>query len=215
MTSLVKSVIVSENMFQVTSRNSKLPFSIEFFQAKMSMNTIIPIFTRKASSITVIKKSEWIYMTKNMAKNMATQIWGISITHIRQLYKSLKVPIDEAVANLRFDQTKDQTPDQLNQISLSGRDKVRESFQKYLEDQHNGMPIKTKILRQMAEAGEETVATKVEFPVVEIEQEGATAELQEVEIEHPDSIEEVSEGASASNKISEIVIIGMFFKAYI
>lgn len=119
------------------------------------------------------------------------------------------------MANLRFDQTKDQTPDQLNQISLSGRDKVRESFQKYLEDQHNGMPIKTKILRQMAEAGEETVATKVEFPVVEIEQEGATAELQEVEIEHPDSIEEVSEGASASNKISEIVIIGMFFKAYI
>ena len=74
MTSLVKSVIVSENMFQVTSRDSKLPFSIEFFQAKMSMNTIIPIFTRKASSITVIKKSEWIYMTKNMAKNMATQI---------------------------------------------------------------------------------------------------------------------------------------------
>ena len=127
----------------------------------------------------------------------------------------MKVPIDEAVANLRFDQTKNHTSDQLNQISLSGRDKVRESFQKYLEDQHNGMPIKTKILRQMAEAGEETVATKVEFPVVEIEQESTTAELKEVEIEHPDAIEEVSEGASASNKISEIVIIGMFFKAYI
>ena len=137
------------------------------------------------------------------------------MTHIRQWYKSVKVPIDEAVANLRFDQTKDQTPDQLNQISLSGRDKVRESFQKYLEDQHNGMPIKTKILRQMAETGEETVATEVEFPAVEIEQEGATPDLQEVEIEHPDSIEEVSEGASASDKISEIVIIGMFFKVYI
>ena len=119
------------------------------------------------------------------------------------------------MANLRFDQTKDQTPDQLNQISLSGRDKVRESFQKYLEDQHNGMPIKTKILRQMAETGEKTVATEVEFPAVEIEQEGATPDLQEVEIEHPDSIEEVSEGASASDKISEIVIIGMFLKVYI
>ena len=92
------------------------------------------------------------------------------MNNIRQWYKSVKVPIDEAVANLRFDQTKDQTPDQLNQISLSGRDKVRESFQKYLEDEHNGMPIKTKILRQMAEAGEETVATEVELPADEVEQ---------------------------------------------
>ena len=65
----------------------------------------------------------------------------------------------------------------------------------------------------MAEAGEETVATEVELPADEIKQADATTDLQEVEIEHPDSIEEVSEEASASNKISEIVIIGMFFKA--
>ena len=131
----------------------------------------------------------------------------------------MEVPIDEAVANLRFDQTKNHTSDQLNQISLSGRDKVRESFQKYLEDQHNGMPIKTKILRQMAEAGEETVAAEEELPEVEIEQENAakdaTDDVQEVEIKHPDSIEQVTEGASATDKISEVVIIGKFFKVYI
>jgi len=131
----------------------------------------------------------------------------------------VKVPIDEAVANLRFDQTKNHTSDQLNQISLSGRDKVRESFQKYLEDQHNGMPIKTKILRQMAEAGEETVAAEEDLPEVEIEQEDvaedAIDDAQEVEIKHPDSIEQVTEGASATNKISEVVIIGKFFKVYI
>ena len=34
------------------------------------MNTIIPIFIPKASSITVIKKSEWIYMKNIMAKDM-------------------------------------------------------------------------------------------------------------------------------------------------
>ena len=131
----------------------------------------------------------------------------------------MKVPIDEAVANLRFDQTKNHTSDQLNQISLSGRDKVRESFQKYLEDQHNGMPIKTKILRQMAEAGEETVAAAEELPEVEIEQgdaaEDATVDAQEVEIKHPDSIEQVIEGPPATDKISEVVIIGKFFKVYI
>ena len=134
------------------------------------------------------------------------------VTNILQLYKSIKVPIDEAVANLRFDQTKDQTPDQLNQISLSGRDKVRESFQKYLEDQHNGMPIKTKILRQMAEASEETIAAKEELPEVEIEQEDTVEVVENVEIEHPDSIEQVSDEPPATDKISEVVIIGMFFK---
>ena len=119
------------------------------------------------------------------------------------------------MANLRFDQTKNVTSDQLNQISLSGRDKVRESFQKYLEDQHNGMPIKTKILRQMAEASEETIAAKEELPEVEIEQEDTVEVVENVEIEHPDSIEQESDEPPATDKISEVVIIGMFFKTSI
>jgi len=125
------------------------------------------------------------------------------------------VPIDEAVANLRFDQTKNQTSQQLNQIALSGRDRVRESFQKYIEEQNNGMPINRKILRQMAETGEETVGIEQELPIVGMEHEDTTedsnediAEETKVLVEHPDSIEQVSEDAPASDKISEVVIIG-------
>ena len=71
----------------------------------------------------------------------------------------------------------------------------------------------------MAEAGEETVAAEQELPEVQMEQEdaaeGATDEAQEVEIKHPDSIEQVIEGPPATDKISEVVIIGKFFKVYI
>ena len=71
----------------------------------------------------------------------------------------------------------------------------------------------------MAEAGEETVAAEEELPEVEIEQgdaaKVATEDAQEVEIKHPDSIEKVIEGPPATDKISEVVIIGKFFKVYI
>ena len=71
----------------------------------------------------------------------------------------------------------------------------------------------------MAEAGEETVAAEEELPEVEIEQgdaaEDATDDAQKVEIKHPDSIEKVIEGPPATDKISEVVIIGKFFKVNI
>ena len=111
---------------------------------------------------------------------------------------------------MRFDQSKNQTPDQLNQISLNGRDKVRESFQKYLDDQNNGMPIKTKILRQMAENGEITEEESPEVVVALEETNEEVKEAPEVVLQHPDAIEEVPEDSSASDKISEVVIIGMF-----
>ena len=137
----------------------------------------------------------------------------------------LKVPIDEAVANLRFDMTNKQTPDQLNQISISGRDKVRESFQKYLEEQHNGMPIKAKLLRQMAET---EVSEAVELVTENITKDSITqiksAETNEAiklpdenhsAIVHPDSLQmdsaETINRSQQSDKISEVIIIGKLF----
>ena len=120
------------------------------------------------------------------------------------------------MANLRFDQTKNQTSDQLNQISLNGRDKVRESFQKYLDDQHNGMPIKSKILRQMAEAGE-VPDQQDSAPEIEIELDANTGKETTVAkevLEHPDSIEKQTEDSPTTNKISEVVIIGLFSVHY-
>ena len=75
------------------------------------------------------------------------------------------------------------------------------------------MPIKTKILRQMAEAGEVPVEQE-SAPEIEIKLDANTEEegdvVKEV-LEHPDTIEKPSEDTSTTtNKISEVVIIGLF-----